>query len=61
MDNRYKPLHVQQERSALRQIQHRLFQRNQAIGLLLVAAAILVYRLFHTHSGWLFPTGWWRL
>ena len=61
MDNRYKPLNVQQERSALRAIQHKLFQRNQAIGLLLVAAVILIYRLFHTPSGWLFPAGWWRL
>jgi hypothetical protein len=29
--------------------------------LLIVAAVVLLYRLLHTPSGWLFPTGWWRL
>jgi hypothetical protein len=52
---------VQQERVARRDAQRRAFYRNQAIGLLLAAGAVLVYRLLHTPTGWLFPQGWWRL
>jgi hypothetical protein len=61
MDNKLIPLNLQQQRHARREAQHRLFHRNQAIGLLLTAAAVLAWRLFHTPSGWLFPPGWWRL
>jgi len=61
MDNKLIPYNVQQERQARREAQRRLFHRNQAIGLLLAAAAVLAYRLLHTPSGWLLPPGWWRL
>jgi hypothetical protein len=61
MDNRLEPLSLQQDRQARRESQRRLFHRNQAFGLLLAAAAILVWRIAHTPSGWLFPPGWWRL
>jgi hypothetical protein len=61
MDNKLIPYDLQQQRQARREAQLRLFHRNQAIGLLLTAAAILTYRLLHIPSGWLFPPGWWRL
>ena len=61
MDNKLESYGVQQQRAARRDSQRGLFHRNQAIGLLLAAAAVLVYRLLHTPSGWLFPPGWWRL
>jgi hypothetical protein len=37
------------------------FHRNQAVGLLVLAGAVLVYRLLHTPPGWILPAGWWRL
>jgi hypothetical protein len=61
MNNTIQSLAAEQERKARREVQRRSFHRNQAIGLLLTAAAVLAYRLFHTPSGWLFPQGWWRL
>lgn len=50
-----------QERNARREAQRALFTQNQAIGLILVAVGVLAWRLLCTPSGWLFPTGWWRL
>jgi hypothetical protein len=61
VENELKSYSAQQERQAKREEQHRLFRRNQAIGLLLVAAAVLAWRLTQTPAGWLFPPGWWRL
>jgi hypothetical protein len=61
MDNQLKSYAVQQEREARRADQRKAFYRNQAIGLLIAAAAVLAYRLTQTPSGWLFPKGWWRL
>jgi hypothetical protein len=61
VDFNLKPYNVQQLRQARRDAQRRLFHRNQAIGLLLAAGAVLAYRLLHTPAGWLFPPGWWRL
>jgi hypothetical protein len=46
---------------ARREVQRKAFKRNQVFGLMLVAAAILVWWLFHTNPGWIFPPGWWRL
>ncbi len=61
MDNRLQSLNTRQKRAARRDEQRRLFRRNQAIGVLLIALAVLVYRLLRTPSGWIFPQGWWRL
>ena len=61
MDNKLENYSVQQERTARRGAQRKAFHRNQAIGLLLAAAAVLTWRLLHTPSGWLFHPGWWRL
>lgn len=35
--------------------------RSQRVGLVLVALAVLVWRLAHVPRGWWFPAGWWRL
>ena len=43
-----------------RQLQGRAFRRNQTFGLLIIAAAILAWWLFHTNPKWIFPSGWWR-
>ncbi len=50
-----------QEGRERREEQGRAFRRNQAVGLLVLAGAVLVYRLLHTPSGWVLPAGWWRL
>jgi hypothetical protein len=49
------------EAEARREGQRRRYKRNQVFGLMLIAAAILVWWLFHTNPGWIFPPGWWRL
>ena len=59
-DRRIKPYLQQQAERERRAEQTRLFRRNQTLGLVIVAAAILVWWLFHTNPGWIFPTGWWR-
>ena len=37
-----------------------LARRRQGIGLVLLAAAILVAVLLRAEKGWVFPPGWWR-
>jgi hypothetical protein len=59
-DRRIKPYLEQVAARERRERQHQLYRRNQAIGLLLVAAAICVWWLFRTRAGWIFPPGWWR-
>jgi hypothetical protein len=61
VDNKLESYAVQQGRKGRRDLQRNSFYRNQAIGLLIAAGAVLLYRLLHTPSGWLFPQGWWRL
>jgi hypothetical protein len=61
LDDRLVGYDIQQQRKARRELQRKAFHRNQAIGLLLAAGAVLAYRLLHTPSGWIFPQGWWRL
>jgi hypothetical protein len=61
MNNQLESYDSQQQRQTRREAQRRLFHRNQAIGLLLAAAAVLAWRLLHTPAGWLFPPGWWKL
>jgi len=60
VERRIKPYKQQSAEQARRAAQRRVFRRNQAFGLLLVAAAILIWRLFHTNPAWIFPAGWWR-
>jgi hypothetical protein len=61
VETRIKPYAEQQAERERRAEQLRLTRRNQALGLLLVAAAILAWWLFHTNPAWIFPQGWWRL
>jgi hypothetical protein len=57
---RIKPYFEQQAEQARRRQQRRVYRRNQAVGLVLVAVAILLWRLLHTNPAWIFPPGWWR-
>ena len=60
VETRIKPYDEQQAEKTAREEQRRLYRRNQLFGLLLVAAAICAWWLFHTNSRWIFPPGWWR-
>jgi hypothetical protein len=37
------------------------FRRNQAFGLVMLAAGVCLWWLFHTNPKWILPPGWWRL
>ena len=60
VQTRIKPYFEEQAEKARRAAQTRVYKRNQAIGLVLVAVAILVFWLFRTNPKWIFPAGWWR-
>jgi hypothetical protein len=51
----------EQTEAAARAAARARFNRNQAIGILLVLLAALAWRLLHANLSWLFPPGWWRL
>ena len=60
VERRIKP-HLQQvAEDSRRAEQRRLYRRNQVFGLLIVAAVIVAWWLFHTNPKWIFPPGWWR-
>jgi hypothetical protein len=60
VERRIKPYQQQVAEEERRIKQSRVFRRNQAFGLLILAAAIVTWWLFHTNPKWIFPTGWWR-
>jgi hypothetical protein len=60
VETRIKPYREQVAEEMRRAEQTRAYRRNQVFGVLLVAAAILVWWLFHTNPKWIFPPGWWR-
>jgi hypothetical protein len=60
VDYRIKPYHQQVAEKERRRELLRLFRRNQALGLVMLAAAICLWWLFHTNPKWIFPPGWWR-
>lgn len=60
VERRIRPYFEEQAEQERRAEQMRVFRRNQAIGLVIVAAAILVFWLFRTNPRWIFPPGWWR-
>jgi hypothetical protein len=60
VETRIKPYGQQVAEKTRRAEQTRVYRRNQALGLLLVAAAILLLWLFRTNPKWIFPPGWWR-
>jgi hypothetical protein len=61
VERRMRPYLEQVALRERREELRRLSRRNQALGLVLIAAAIFVWWLFHTRPGWIFPSGWWRL
>ena len=60
VQTRIKPYLQQVTEKARRAEQARVYRRNKTLGLVMVAAAILVWWLFHTNPNWIFPPGWWR-
>ncbi|MGA7856442.1 MAG: hypothetical protein WCA11_00835 [Terracidiphilus sp.] len=60
VETRIKPHREQQAEQARREAQRHATLRNQVLGMLLVAAAICAWWLFHTNPKWIFPPGWWR-
>ena len=58
---RIKPFQQVEAEREKRERQTALFRRRQAVGLLLLAAAVLLFWLLRGNRGWLFPPGWWRL
>jgi len=60
VQTRIKPFSQQAAEQAKRDEQRRAFRRNQVYGLLIMVAAIVLWRLFHTNPAWIFPPGWWR-
>lgn len=60
VDRRIKPYFEERAELARRAEQTRAFRRNEAIGLVLIALAILVFWLFRTNPKWIFPRGWWH-
>ena len=60
VESRIKPFAQQVAEEARRARQRQIFRRNQVFGLLIIAALILAWWLFHTNPKWIFPAGWWR-
>jgi len=60
VETRIKPHAEQEAERAAREEQLRIFRRNQIFGLLLLAAAICAWWLWHTNPKWIFPAGRWR-
>lgn len=60
VDLRIKPYDEQVAEAERRRAQMRVYRRNQALGLVLLAALACVWWLFHTNPAWIFPVGWWR-
>ena len=60
VQTRIKPYFHEVAEKARRWEQMRVFRRNQVFGLVLVAAAILIFWLLRTNPKWIFPPGWWR-
>jgi hypothetical protein len=60
VQTRIKPYVQEVAEKARRRQQQRVFRRNQVFGLVLVAAAILLFWLLRTNPKWIFPPGWWR-
>ncbi len=61
VETRIKPYRDQVAAAERRDEQRRATIRNQAFGMIIVAAAIFAWWLFHTNPKWIFPPGWWRL
>ena len=60
VETRIKPYDQQRAEEARRAEQRHAYRRNQVFGLLMVAAAVCAWWLWHTNPHWIFPAGWWR-
>ena len=60
-DRRIQPYFEKKAAEELRAQQAYAFRRNQALGLVVLAALICLWWLFHTNPAWIFPRDWWRL
>jgi ferric-dicitrate binding protein FerR (iron transport regulator) len=60
VDRRITPYKEQKAAEDAREAQRRATVRNQAVGMVILAAAALVWWLVHTNPGWIFPAGWWH-
>ena len=60
VDRWIKPYNVQKAEEEAREAQRRAAMRNQALGMVMLAAAALAWWLAHTNPGWVFPAGWWH-
>jgi phosphopantetheinyl transferase len=60
VDTRIKPYNEQQAERVQREEQRRVYRRNQAIGLMILAGFVCLWWLLHTNPKWIFPPGWWR-
>jgi hypothetical protein len=60
VQSRIKPYSQQVAEHTARARQQHVYRRNQIIGLMLVAAVVLLTWLRLTNPAWIFPPGWWR-
>jgi hypothetical protein len=60
VQTRIKPYFQEVAEKAGRAAQLRRYRRNQVFGLVLAAAAVLLFWLLRANPKWLFPPGWWR-
>ena len=60
VDRQIKPYKQQEAEDEAREAQRRATLRNQAVGMVMLAATALVWWLVHTRPGWIFPAGWWN-
>ncbi|WP_157439808.1 hypothetical protein [Terracidiphilus gabretensis] len=60
MPDRPQPQFDPSEAEARRASHLRAFRRNQILGLVLFAAAILAWWYFHANKSWIWTPGWWR-
>ncbi len=59
-DRRIQPYLEQKKAEERRAAQLRAFRRNQAFGLLIIAAAILAWCYFRANKSWIWTPDWWR-
>jgi hypothetical protein len=60
VQSRIKPYYQEVAERTARERQQRVYRRNEVVGVLLVAAAVLLVWLLRTNPAWIFPPGWWR-
>lgn len=60
VENRIQSHRQKSTEREVREQQTYAFQRNQVIGLVIVAGGVCLWWLLHTNPKWIFPAGWWR-